>query len=713
MLDYLFLPFSNKGLADERNALLLDKDAAHNLDNIIIGTEGQGETRPVINQVLVSAFPSRATSIHEHINARGSSTYFAGTNGTLYTITPVSGAINVPVTATSFGSAAVGWDAGRRIRSTQMGNRMIFYNGTNRAVWTEDGTTFDQQRALSGLGSATANTSATSLRDSDITSWLLEPVAIGDIVFNRTENGYGLVTAIVTGRLTHTAISSAATGIGTITNLSSAGHTYEIIDTVALNVVPSDGPLFDNIGLAGATTGAGQITVSAVTNWFSTEIRVGDYIRNTTRDAVTQVTAIASATLGVNGITSQVCGDSLVFYKDAFPIPHYAHTYFDRLYAIDVRQRNKVRVTTKGDPSDLTVAGGTLDSLSISVGAFASEPENFEQITSFHNNIVFGGDKHVLLFRGGDPIADVSGALVNFDLTTIISKGVVSQDAMLPVGSVLLFAARDGIQAVAFGVLDRAETQNISGPLTLTTQAEISRALEVSAGRVRMVDYPQRQIAVLKAGTTANLVLNYQPQTQYRHKTTEAGFFLRGLGTWTEFTGQFAETDAEFVDSQGRYLCAFTSGNVNYIGQFDALRLTSSATPDRATNSFEWSTPLRNLLSSTGKHYQPEVMHGKFVSIHAETVSGANPDVTISVRNALASAAETAGTSTITLGPTGTETNNIETILRTDMITPPESGRKYPLRWRGTEAGFDVEVSGLAPLSVKGLGIWYSKKGRR
>ena len=713
MLNYTFIPFSGKGLADERSALLLDQDYAFALDNVIIGTEGNGETRPVINQVLVSAFPGRVSSIHEHINAQGSSTYFAGADGILYTITPTSGSITVPVTATLFSSAAAGWDPARRIRSTQMGNRMVLYNGTNRPMWTEDGRNFDQQRALSGIGSATSNTSATSLRDSDITSWLLEPVAVGDIVHNRSENGYGLVTAIVTGRLTHTAISSAATGIGTITNLNSAGHSYEIIDTVALNVVPSDGPIPDNVGLAGATTGAGQITVSAVTNWFSTEIRIGDFIRNTTRDAITQVTAIASATLGVNGITSQVCGDSLVFYKDAFPIPHYAHTYFDRLYAIDVRQRNKVRVTTKGDPSDLTVAGGTLDSLSISVGAFASEPENFEQIASFHNNIIFGGDKNVLMFRGGDPIADVSGALVSFDLTAIIPKGIVSQDSMLPIGNVLMFVDHEGVQAVAFGVLDRPETQNISSSYTLTTQAEIAKALGVSAGRVRLVNYQHKQLAVLKAATTANIVLNYQPQTQYRHKINEAGFLLRGRATWTRFTGQFASTDAEFVDSEGRYLCAYTSGGVNMIGQFDALRLTSSATPDRSTNNMRWTIPPRNFVTDDGRHYRPEVVHGKFAALHAETVSGASPDVAVRSIVVLASTPSTADAINYSLGPTGTATDSIETIKRARMVTPPESGRKKPLKWRAPETGFEVEVSGLAPLSIKGLGVWYSKKGRR
>ena len=713
MLDYRFISFSNRGLADERGALLQDEDFSHNLENVIIGAEGQGESRPVINQVLVSAFPARATSIHEHINAIGSSTYFAGASGILYTITAASGTISVPVTATSFGSAAAGWDTARRIRSTQMGSRMILYNGTNRAVWTEDGRVFEQQRALSGFGSATANTSATSLRDSGITNWLVEAVAVGDIVFNRTESGYGLVTAIVTGRLTHTNISSAATGIGTIVNISSARHAYEIIDTVALNVIPADGPLNDNVGLAGAATGAGQVTVSGMTNWFSTEIRIGDYISNTTREGITQVTAIASATLGVNGIAAQVCGDSLVFYKDAFPIPHFAHTYFDRLYTIDRRERSKIRVSTKGDPSDMTVAGGTLDSMSIGIGSFASEPENFEQISSFQDNIVFGGQKNVLMFRGGDPIADVSGALVDFTLKSIIPKGIVSQDSMQPIGNVLLFVSREGVQAVAFGPLDQTDTQNISGPLTLTVQAEGEQALDVSAGRVRLVNYPKRQLVVLKARTSANMVLNYQPQTQYRGKSSEAGFLLRGRATWTEFTGQFAGTDAEFVDSQGRLMTAFTSGGVNYIGQFDAVRQTTTATPDRALNNMVWSVPARNLLGKSGRGYRPETIHGKYTQLYCEVVSGNNPTVGINAITNLASAPATAGSVSITLGPTGTEENNIDTIMRVKMVAPPESGRKHPLRWRGTEVGFDVTVSGLAPLALKGLGLWFSDKGRK
>jgi len=713
MLGYAFLPFSQRGLVDQRNVLLQDENHAITLDNIVIGVDGNGESRPVINQVLVSAFPARVTSIHEHINAAGSSRHYAGTQGRLYNMTVASGAISVPTTATSFGSAAVGWDTARRIRSSQMGNRMIVYNGTNRPVWTEDGMTFDAQRALSGFGSATSNSSATSLRDAGITSWLLEPVAIGDIVFNRTENGYGVITAIVTGALTHTNISSAATGIGTITNISSAGHSYEIIDTVALNVLPADGPLSDNVGLAGATTGVGQVTVSGMTNWFATEIRIGDFIRNTTREAITQVTAIASATLGINGIAAQVCGDSLIFFKDAFPVPHYSHTFFDRLYTIDARGRGKIRVSTKGDPSDYTAAGGTLKATTIEVGSFASEPENFQQIASFRNNIVFGGEKNTLMFQGGDPIVDVSGAETEFELVSIIPVGIRSQDSMVAAHEVLLLIGHDGIQAIGFGQINQVETQNIASPLSLRMQAQVEEALDVSAGRVRLFHYPRRRMVILRAATDSNFVYSHVVQAPFRRKAAESQYILAGLGTWTSFTGQFAGADAEFVDSDGRMLVAFTSGGVNFIGEFDAMRQTTAATPDRALNNMVWSTTLNNLNAKAKEGYRPDILHGKFAALHCEVVSGNAPTVTVEAITGLASAASPAGTVSFGVGATGTEEDTMIALHRATMVSPPESGRKYPLRWRGQEARFSATVSGLGPLSLKGLGLWYSTKGRK
>mgnify|MGYP001586510540 CR=1 FL=1 len=708
MLGYIYIPFSHKGFADSRSHVSHGMGYSHNLDNLIISGMGVGENRQVINQILVSAFPNRVSSIHEHINAIGSSTYYAGANGQLFTITVASGAISQPVTAT----APSGYDAARRIRSVQMGNRMIFYNGTNRPFWTENGTTFEEQRALTGFGSATGITSALSLLDNGIVNWILEPIAVNDIVYNRTENGFGVITAITTGRVDHTAISSAATGIGIITNISSAGHAYEIIDTVALNVIPADGPLNDNVGLAGVATGAGQITVSGMTNWFATEVRVGDYVRNPTRSAITQVTAIASATLGVNGITGQVCGDSLLFLKGAMPIPFFSHIFFDRMYSIDARDRSKIRVSTKDDPSDYTTAGGTLESMTIAAGNMAADAERFLQITSFRDNIVFGGEKNIIMFTGGDPIADVSGAAIDFKISTIIPSGIVSQDSMTPVGNVLLFVSRDGVQAAGYQITQQIAVSNITEQLAATTQADLNQALTVSAGRVRLVNYPRRQLAILKARTTANRVLNYTIQSQYRGKATEASYIMGGRATWTTFTGQMAGTDAEMVDSQGRFLVAYQSASVDFIGEFDAIRQTSAATPDRALNNMTWGVPEISLSDESGKGFSPYVHHGKFIQLHCETMSGNNPTVTIEVENELASSASVADSVSFTVGPTGTEENNLETIMKIATVIPPNSGRKFPLRWRGSEVEFETTVSGLSPFGFKGLGVWATKKGR-
>src|SRR3546814_12402187 len=94
---------------------------------------------------------------------------------------------------------------------------------------------------------------------------------------------------------------------------------------------------------------------SAVTdvNFLDTDIRVKVYIRNTTRTAVMQVSAIATA-LTVTSVSAQAAGDSLIFLKSAMPIAERQHVHFGRLYMTDARDLRKIRISGAGNPEDMT-----------------------------------------------------------------------------------------------------------------------------------------------------------------------------------------------------------------------------------------------------------------------------------------------------------------------------------------------------------------------
>ena len=175
-----------------------------------------------------------------------------------------------------------------------------------------------------------------------------------------------MITAVTTANMTHTTIGSAATGLG-FSSLGDqeSGDRYEIIDTVALNIIPTDGE-DDNTAVAGPNTDATTIDVSGV-NFAETEIKVGDFVRNTTRSAVAKVSAVATA-LTVTSVASQTSDDALVFLKSAMPVAFDAHTHYGRAYYADARDKTKVRISGIGAPEDLSTSFGTLDTNTFAFG---------------------------------------------------------------------------------------------------------------------------------------------------------------------------------------------------------------------------------------------------------------------------------------------------------------------------------------------------------
>ena len=219
---------------------------------------------------------------------------------------------------------SLGQDA--RLLSVQAEEKLIFVNGVDRNFYTKDGLRFTELKAIITRGKCAAGTNATTLVDGDISNWVgATLVANNDIVYNSTLGVYGIVTAIASAALTHTSIGPAFTGAGNAPRIPAAGDTYELIDYVDLNIIPigavdgSDGLGNDNVGIGTSGTAPFVIAVSGV-DFSSTEIRVGDFIYNTTRSAIDIVKTVSANINTVYGISGQTSGDSIVFFKSAMPI---------------------------------------------------------------------------------------------------------------------------------------------------------------------------------------------------------------------------------------------------------------------------------------------------------------------------------------------------------------------------------------------------------
>ena len=109
-----------------------------------------------------------------------------------------------------------GLDATSTLHSVQMGDKLIFSNGVDRQIFTEDGTTFKELKAIVERGAADAGTDKNSLHEADIDNWITDTnVATNDLVFNASLSAYAIITALATASASHTDISARVWAIVT------------------------------------------------------------------------------------------------------------------------------------------------------------------------------------------------------------------------------------------------------------------------------------------------------------------------------------------------------------------------------------------------------------------------------------------------------------------------------------------------------------------
>lgn len=525
---------AGRGLATSFTESELPLEFAAEFRNRFINAAGGAEKRQGIDPGGFTALGQSITNIHEYVDRNGNATDYLSGNGNIYR--DDSGTWTLVHTMPQ---------STERLTSVQFGDKLVFVNGVDRNVFTDDnGVTFRELVARIEEGSM-ASVTTTSFTDSNITDWTATDVNVNDLVFNVSKNGYGIVTEVsAAATLRHTAIGSGATGLGQTTVTASVGDEYQVIDLVELNIIPTDS-IDDNVADAGTGTDPTTIAVSGV-NFSDTDIRIGDYIRNTTRAAVMQVDAVATA-LTVTSVASQTDGDSLIFFKSAMPISDQVHVHFNRVYHVDARDRRKVRVSGANDAQDMTTDGGTLDPITFNYDLTA-QGDVLNAIGSYQRFLVLAGRRAIYVYQGTTPVGP------NADITPIGSFpiGVVSKFGLLDVGNDLLFLSDDGLQSVRIVVdADAIARANIAEPIRTTLRELIRTTAEDD---LQLVHYPRRSWAILKIGTQL-FVYNY---VTVLDNPTEG---IYG-GSWSLFDGPFAQQNAYLVRSNGNLICGGASGQV-------------------------------------------------------------------------------------------------------------------------------------------------------
>ena len=628
--------------------------------NRFINAAGGAEKRRGIRQLGddVPATPNM-TGLHELTDNQGNDTLLGSSNGTIYKYSGVS----------AWTEAFTGWSTSKKIRSVQSGDKLIFFNGFDRNIFTVDASAFERLYPVIEAGVMTGDASAAGVFDSNVSAWATDTkVVINDLVHNKTLDAFGIINAVTSAQVQHTIIGSAADGLGVASRNQDAGDSYQILDLVELNVIDVNGVL-DNTTSDTSGSSSTTIKVDGI-NFDNTDIRTGDFIRNTTQVAVSKVSAIDASALTVTPVSGQTGGDSLIFMKEAMPITEDAHVHFGRLYMIDSRERNKIRITGPNNPEDLTSDAGTLDAQTFNFGELQPQGDIAIAMDSFQRFFCVGGKQNLFLYSGIDPIIDVSGGSKTFDIIGLFPQGVAAQDAMLSIGNDLVFLTPDGVQTASLGGdASQINRENLSEAIRITLRKLVGTTAD---DQIQAVHYPRRSWFMLKIGSSI-FVFNYTRSLGMDQPLLDetAGQLSTKAGSWSLFDGKFAQQNAYFVRRNGDLVCCGAAGKVY---RFDVDGVYAD---DGTIFGTEYQSAWDDMTGLTRKYH--DVKTKQITAIKPVFETGTNIEYTIKVEAGF----DRRSSETITIGASGGPATIGTVTIPFTIGGAAAQNDSYPIRARG------------------------------
>lgn len=577
-----------------------------------------------------------------------------------------------------------------RLISAQSEDKLIFCNGIDRNFYTDDGgVTFNELKAYITRGVAAGGTNTTTLIDGDISNWIGSTlVANNDIVYNVTRNGYGIVSTVASAALTHTAIGTGGNGAGLTVSDQTAGDQYQLIDYVDLNVIPQANGGTDNVGTAGPGTTTTVIAVSGV-DFSTTEIRTGDFIYNTTRSALTQVTTVSANINLQQTVTGQIPGDALAFFKSAMPISSWVHVHYGRTYYLDARNQRRVVISAPDDPEDLTTYQKTLDSTSFSFGSQQPTGDTLLTLGTFQSYFVAAGERNIYIYNGNTPILDSSTSDLDFSPVATYPYGTVSRFSIANNGSNLLYETKNGLQAIGIGNISNTTIQNnVSTPIRQQISDFIS---STSPDNIQLTFYPSRAWMINKVGDRC-YILNTNPVYG------DAGQLVVNQA-WHLFTGPWAQQNHYFVRRDGTLISCGPNGLVYSL---DSSASTDDGTiipTDLTTAWLRLEEPQKTVRVKQGQYIKPVFESGPNIDYTINVVAGwdnySSDSIEVSSGNS---------------GQIGSAIIGVTPIGAGQFVQQ----QKSPFRWRGEECRIQfLSQSSAAPDIITGFSLYGNIEGVR
>ena len=671
--------------------------------NLFTNSTGNGEFRQGIEQYLASLpQPITITNFHEQIDQNDNTLLFATGSGQIWLLDESgAGAHSLVFTFAT---------TSRRIFSFHAARRLIFYNGVDRCVYTQNGTDFFELRSILAVGVAVSAAAGndTTLQDDAIVNWTATDVAERDLVYYTDISAYGLITTVASATITHTPVSGGAGGLGAGSlgagSTPVSGQKYAILDTVELNIIPVSGIGFqtDNTGVLATGSNGSTVKIAAVPDFTTTEIRTGDYVYNETRGEVGQISSIGVTALTVSpAFTSAAVGDTVHLLKSSAPICKYGTSHFQRSYIIDARDDQKLRISGIGDPEDWgSINAGTYD---ISTQQPASE--RFRQLISFQRFFVIGGTRHIFAFEGTDPIGVINsntGAYVlapDWTDLGLFPSGLLSRTGMVNKGNELAWLSNNGIR---FATLSKTTAQLVEEQESRQLDKTLRDLLKITpSNEMFALHYARRSWILFRIGDEIYVY-------NYGQANSEQTAFIGGQQvnikippSWHLFVGPFAQQKCFFVRDTGDMITGGLNGQINIFdqGSYGDLGQPVKFVYESAWHSFEERSQ-KSMNRKHGKYIKPvlEAPDGVAVNISVKSPYARDSTDTVTV------SAASGGSSAI-----GSAVIGKWVIGGNDIIFD-----KYPLRWNGEVAKFRFDgETATGPVTLSSYTVFYSRFGVR
>lgn len=643
---------------------------------------GGAERRPgmlIFSSARVATGPN-LTRLHEFVDNMG--------NETLMTSDDFG---NIWKFGTSAWPQILSGKSNVRMISAEADSKLIFVNGVDRNFYTDDaGTSFKELKALITQGTLAAGSSAKAVTDSNVSNWINGTlVANNDIVMNITLSAWGVVTNVASARLDITSIGSTATGAGVASREQAPGDIYQLIDYVDMNIIPDGAGGFDNVATATGGTSTTVVAVSGV-NFANTEIRLDDFVYNSTRAAISRVGTVSANVNIKDSISGQTSGDALVFFKSAMPIASWIHVHYGRCYFIDGRNQTNIVITAPDDPQDVTTYQKTLDSTSFS---FATQQPSGDILLSLHSFLSYfaaSGKKNLYIYQGNTPIQDSSSTTIDFTPIAFSPHGVASRFGLDTNGGDLLHITVDGLRSVSIGYNTfNAIQQNITVPIRSVVRNAIQAV--TNTDNIQLTYYPRRSWIINKIGDLC-YVLNTFPS--YDDSGTQ-----QNIQSWHLFTGTWAQQNHYFVRRSGDlYAC----GANGYVYEMDASASTDVGSPiatDLQTAWLRLEEPQKSRRIKELLYIEPIFESGSNIAYNISVKAGLD---TLSSDAIIVSSDGLAGIGNQVIGSAAIGSGDYA------------EANKYPLRARGEEMRieFTTQSSG-SPDIITGFSLLGNIAGRR